>query len=750
MKAVRWPLWALASKKFQVNLTLHKLEDISPAEFTSEDSKLVLVVKWKGPTRHLAARFRRKMKTEQTSEVMVAQGSVTLEKEFENVCALALRSKDRAFQPWHVWLVIRKVTANQPKGKCSAVGKAVVDLSMFAPPSGDASQMAKIPVICHSGDGSQAILFVTFNFVELFTPQENGSEGLHWIVVPKFLCIGANLSLDKDDVDEIRILKRAKKKGKNQNLLEEPDKKAVMEDLTAEEKLSPMSDESSYGSIDVFELDSLEDHDDDEDDGYLEDINIQNSLGYGTIAGTNLIYGKTFSYDSDGLEGEHEFSEMLSLHKSPINMPKLVEETSSSDSDQTLPQSSMKSLLYWRKRKLSFRSPQTRGEPLLNKAYGEEGGDEIDWDRRQCGSPLEPLARRINDEDCGAMIGHADWDFGESFRVGNWEQKEIFSRDSQMKLHTEVFFASIDQRSESAAGESACTALVAVIADWLHGHPNIIPSRTEFNTLIRVGSAEWRKLCEEEAYKDCFPDRHFDLETIIQAAVRPLSVVSEKSFVGFFQPDGLGDSGEFLQGAMSFDSIWSEIECSGPAVYIVSWNDHFFILKVEESRCYIIDTLGERLYEGCNQAYILKFDEGTSLCRILSENQQKTAEEHKPASSTDKVTLDERNGTCNNTGPPQDGSFVSTSGKQMEETISPAGNDGRDSSIPQEQVVYSGMDACREFVKGFFAALPLRELQADLKKGLQERNYIFRRLQIEFHFTSLRSYCCSLTDLLTL
>ena len=44
------------------------------------------------------------------------------------------------------------------------------------------------------------------------------------------------------------------------------------------------------------------------------------------------------------------------------------------------------------------------------------------------------------------------------------------SRDGHMKLQTQVFFASIDQRSERAASESACTALVAVIVDWFQNN----------------------------------------------------------------------------------------------------------------------------------------------------------------------------------------------------------------------------------------------------------------------------------------
>ena len=107
-------------------------------------------------------------------------------------------------------------------------------------------------------------------------------------------------------------------------------------------------------------------------------------------------------------------------------------------------------------------------------------------------------------------------DFGDdNFTIGSWEQKELVSRDGQMNLSAKVFFASIDQRSERAAGESACTALVAVIADWLQNNSNSMPIKSQFDTLIREGSLEWRKLCELEEYRERFSDGHFDLQTIL-------------------------------------------------------------------------------------------------------------------------------------------------------------------------------------------------------------------------------------------
>lgn len=58
------------------------------------------------------------------------------------------------------------------------------------------------------------------------------------------------------------------------------------------------------------------------------------------------------------------------------------------DSSQTLQQNSMRKILSWRKRKLSFKSTKNRGEPLLKKHYGEDGGDDIDFDRRQLSTNL--------------------------------------------------------------------------------------------------------------------------------------------------------------------------------------------------------------------------------------------------------------------------------------------------------------------------------------------------------------------------
>lgn len=317
-------------------------------------------------------------------------------------------------------------------------------------------------------------------------------------------------------------------------------------------------------------------------------------------------------------------------------------------------------------------------------------------------------------------------EFGDdNFVIGCWEQKLIMSRDGHMKLQTPVFFASIDQRSERAAGESACTALVAVIANWFQLNRDLMPIKSQFDSLIRDGSLDWRNLCENEAYRERFPDKHFDLDTVLQANIRPLCVVPGKSFIGFFHPDGIDEEGfSFLHGAMSFDEIWDEIShsvsqstCNDEShIYIVSWNDHFFILKVESEAYYIIDTLGERLYEGCTQAYILKFDENTTISKvpkIEKPSDEKTAAPGEPNNQQ------------------QQGS---TSPKEQS-TEDPPGAESKEEEL---EIVCRGKDSCKEYIKSFLAAIPIRELQADMKKGLTVASApLHHRLQIEFHYTGI-------------
>ncbi|ESW33200.1 hypothetical protein PHAVU_001G051000 [Phaseolus vulgaris] len=264
--------------------------------------------------------------------------------------------------------------------------------------------------------------------------------------------------------------------------------------------------------------------------------------------------------------------------------------------------------------------------------------------------------------------------------TSGWENKEFWSRDGQAKLKTNVFFASFDQRSKQACGESACTTLAVFIAHWLHSNHNM-PTRAQFDSLIKRGSAEWIRLSHNDHYLKLFPDKHFDLETVLKANIRPVVVLPQNSYTGFFSPEKF----QCLEGAMSFDDIWDEIARKDdevdqdPRIYIVSWNDHFFVLKVDVDACYVIDTLGERLYEGCQKAFVMKFDGSSSMHEQRSNKQR-------------------------------------------------------------GEIVCKGKECCKEFIKRFLAAIPLRQLEEEESKEVVYNPYFHRQLQIDFHYSLLSSF----------
>ncbi|KAM5564483.1 hypothetical protein ABKV19_018857 [Rosa sericea] len=365
-------------------------------------------------------------------------------------------------------------------------------------------------------------------------------------------------------------------------------------------------------------------------------------------------------------------------------------ELGSSLSSETQLDSGQKSWFSKKRKWFSPRPPRRKVEPLIERTI-EVNGD--------------PIAVDNHSSDSTQILGTVEHSSESHQQDKNcitstsWKAREVASRDGLAKLKTNVFFASFDQRSEKAAGESACATVVAVIAHWLHSNQGSMPTTSEFENLITQGSTEWQKLCSNEAHMNLFANKHFDLETVLEADLRPLEVVTEKSFIGFFSPEKF----ESLEGHMSFDQIWNEISKNTifdePRIYIVSWNDHFFVLKVEADAYYIIDSLGERLFEGCDQAYILKFDESSI---IYESNLEKTEDASKEM-----------------------GAF--------------------ESNKERSEVICSGKECCREFIKRFLAAVPLKELEEEDKKKKVSDLTLHQRLQIEFHY-SFSSPSSSLTS----
>ncbi|KAD7479872.1 hypothetical protein R6Q59_008704 [Mikania micrantha] len=690
---MKWRPWPpISSKRFETKIIIRHLqglvENTATADGDSQDlSKFAVEVKWKGcnKSNNPLSFKRRSVRRNVTKEGSLQDnGIIEWNEEFVSVCNLFCL-KDGGFNQWDVAFTVFDGSNQGPKNSYCCIGSGSLNLADFASSDGQKETDISIPLSAYSGIAeSGPILKVSLTLRVSHETTEQGQKSVIPLpVLPSN--VQEEPSVFKAGLQKVKIFRA---KSANQA------KKACREEEGSDGKSSVTSYDADY----LFDTDSIETDEVDSEEVKDEDSVVRKSFSYGTLAYANHAGGLSHFNSSSSEDEDYIYYR---------NYKQKTNYSSESIADPSETQILKRSIFPWRKRKLSFRSPKNKGEPLLKKDSGEEGGDDIDFDRRMLSSSDECKS----DEDTNTNRCSIS-EFGDdNFAVGSWEKKEIISRDGNMKLVSQVFFASIDQRSEQAAGESACTALVAVIADWFQNNWNEMPIKSQLNRLIRDGSLEWRNLCENEVYRERFPDKHFDLETVLQAKIRNLSVVPEKSFIGFFQPEGIKEGDlHFLDGAMSFDGIWDEIskiesdytDGMNPLVYIVSWNDHFFILKVEQDAYYIVDTLGERLYEGCNQAYVLKFDKGTVIERLPIDTQK----------SNEK-----------------------SEGEKVKES---QGNEIQSITLSNDsEILCKGKESCKEYIKSFLAAIPIRELQADLNKGLMAAStpVIHHRLQIEFHHT---------------
>lgn len=684
-------------------------------------SKLRVEIKWKGSKANGFRSLKKKnvKKSFSREEGLAQNGVVQWDEEFKRVCEF-YGSKDKIegnFLPWEVSFKVYYGSGKRTNKMTPLTIPAVLNLAEFISLEEDVKEIdINVPLsILHCNFKCSPSLCVSLSLMELRTAQELPIVVQRpMMFAPLSPCFGASPLIKKDEASALKSNLR-KVKSLTDFVSSRKSKKADHGEGSSDSKFSTGSEDSE--NYYPFDTDSFDDTDEGESEECKDDADVQKSCSYGTLVHANLAGGALdlrINCESDDLV-------YYSRHKPDADSsPAQDFGTSVPEQVQRL---SPKFGISWTKGKLSFKSRRVKGEPLLKKDCGEEGGDDIDFYRRQLSSD-ESLAQFEGSAGSGPFFS----EFGDdNFAVGSWEQKEVLSRDGSMKLQTQIFFASIDQRSERAAGESACTALVAVIADWLHSNQGEMPIKSEFDSLIREGSLQWRNLCENEDYREKFPDKHFDLETVIQAKIRPLSVIPERSFIGFFHPDGLEEECfGFLQGAMSFDNIWdeicrvaSELNCnSEPLVYVVSWNDHFFILKVDWDAFYIIDTLGERLYEGCNQAYVIKFSHDTTIERVPC--QTPSSNDGNPTNT--KSTIPEASSSKEQRqGLPE---------KELEVSVL-----GSEEKKEEEKVICSGVESCKEYIKSFLAAIPIRELQIDMKKGLMSSTPLHHRLQIEFNFT---------------
>ncbi|XP_010552885.1 PREDICTED: uncharacterized protein LOC104823154 [Tarenaya hassleriana] len=733
MRIMRWPPWPpLSAAKFEVIVAVHRMDGLDTARFDGDEEGCgdrshrrprkgpVVEIKWKGQK---TVALKRSVARNFTGEGGCGgDGVVEWNEEFTRLCEFSVY-KEGLFLPWEVILTVFNGTSQVSKDKVPIIGKASLNIAELCSPFQEDDVQVKLPLkISGTPSGLSPCLHISLRFIPKGTSPERQRSVLPVLWSPSSVEAPSSQKPESSVKAGLRKMKTFNHcMSTGWGVKKENARDGTSDSESKSKSKSP--DRNLYSeSSDLFTTDSLDDDAEDDSEESREDVSAFDPVSYKTLPYANWARGSFHS----GINPEDEDLIYYSHRRSENGHSHDENSTDTAGSEQlSSGQLSKKRMLSWKKRKLSFRSPKRKGELLLKKDCREEGGDDIDFDRRQLNSSDESISEWYKSN--GSITKpSSESEFGdENFVVGSWETKGIISRDGMMKLMARVFFASIDQRSERAAGESACTALVAVIAHWLQSNKDVMPTKSEFDSLIREGSSEWRNLCENEEYRERFPDKHFDLDTVLQAKIRPICVIPEKSFIGFFHPEKSDEEGEgegegevgldFLHGVMSFDSIWEEIikkeqdSTTGnePVVYIVSWNDHFFILLIDKDAYYIIDTLGERLYEGCNQAYVLKFDKETEIQRLPDKDKNASPSNQKPICKNKSETPEK----------PAESSSSSSSSEETE----------------QREIVCRGKESCREYIKSFLAAIPIRQLKADMKKGLVSSFH--HRLQIELHYT---------------
>ncbi|KAM6565670.1 hypothetical protein CsatA_024798 [Cannabis sativa] len=193
-------------------------------------------------------------------------------------------------------------------------------------------------------------------------------------------------------------------------------------------------------------------------------------------------------------------------------------------------------------------SETKKGENRLKsrREFGEDGSDRLkgvvnfrDFEstEKRVGIPSTQLKQTTMEEKSYSQKDHIIWEREENFKEQNlseWSSPlKLLSQDKEALLKVSVLFASFDQTSRLASGYGACSVIAILIAHWLHCNPKLIPTRVQFESLILQGSSEWRALSNESSYyQNKFSNNHFDIETVINAGIRPVSICTDSVIYG--------------------------------------------------------------------------------------------------------------------------------------------------------------------------------------------------------------------------
>ncbi|KAI3799433.1 hypothetical protein L1987_34731 [Smallanthus sonchifolius] len=345
-------------------------------------------IRWKGPKISLSS-FRRTVKRNFTrgEKVVDSNGVVQWDEEFQTICTLS-GYKDNAFNPWEIAFTVLDGLSPGPRNKVPIIGTASLNLAEFVSAAEEKDLDLTIPLTITCGtteprpslhpfgvDASSdtyssfvmsvVVKQIQLSLMELRADQEPAEPTQSQRQTSEFSSEEKDeLSALKAGLRKVKIFTESIRRGKKTSCEDDHDSR---------------SEEGDYSSY-PFDSESLEESEEGESNEVKEDDDtaFRKSFSYGTLAHANCTTGSLYE---DGV--------YYSNRKSDVGCSQNDDSNASVSEPYVIP-NPKRGIFPWKKRKLNLRSPKTKGEPLLKEAYAEEGGDDIDFDRRQL-SPDQSL-----------------------------------------------------------------------------------------------------------------------------------------------------------------------------------------------------------------------------------------------------------------------------------------------------------------------------------------------------------------------
>ncbi|XP_047261097.1 uncharacterized protein LOC124894475, partial [Capsicum annuum] len=280
-------------------------------------------------------------------------------------------------------------TSKGPNQKVPVLSSATLNLADFASVAGDKQEGIEIfvPLEVSVGSFKSCLHSLVLNLVELRNTHEASETFSKFIIsAPVSPNPGKALLTDRNEGGSLKAGLRKVKFLKALSFRRHKKAYHAEEGSSSDGRNSVRSEDPDY----VYPVDT-DSHDEDsvgESEEGKEDTSVQKSFIYEALVYANHA-GGSFCSNTSGSSSDKDLVH-YSRHISDTKHKYPEDKTSA---NQSAEQSSKRSLISWRKRKLSFKYPKTKGEPLLKKHYGEDGADDIGFDRRQLCSFDESSSR---------------------------------------------------------------------------------------------------------------------------------------------------------------------------------------------------------------------------------------------------------------------------------------------------------------------------------------------------------------------